>query len=411
MTIYRARWVLPIDVPSIPHGWVAIDEGRITGVGGGRPPGPAEDLGHVVVLPALVNAHTHLELSWLADLVPPASSMAEWIRGVLRFRAHPPGDETARQIAMRRAAEEMYATGTRLVGDVSNTLTSARVLVEAGLGGVLFHELLGFGLAGAAADQAVAEAWAAVDHLRPDLHRRGPSARPLDVSVVAHAPYSCSADLMTRIAAARRAAPIAIHLAESIEELELLRSGGGPFRSLLQDAGVWAREWIVPECDPVTYMHRVGYLQPGLLAVHGVHLRDPEFERLRDAGAILVTCPRSNEWVGAGLPPVARAYATGVPVAIGTDSLASVGSLNLFDELAALRRIAPEVTAASFLESATRVGAAALGFEAEFGTIAPGKRAELLAVEVPRGVTDVEEYLVGGVPPASLRPLSADSHA
>jgi cytosine/adenosine deaminase-related metal-dependent hydrolase len=103
------------------------------------------------------------------------------------------------------------------------------------------------------------------------------------------------------------------------------------------------------------------------------------------------------------MPPVSHFYASGVPVAIGTDSLASVGSLHLFDELAALRRIAPEVSAASLLESATRVGAEALGHGGRYGTIAPGKRPALLEVRLPEGLGDVEEYLVGGIAPDRVR--------
>jgi aminodeoxyfutalosine deaminase len=116
-----------------------------------------------------------------------------------------------------------------------------------------------------------------------------------------------------------------------------------------------------------------------------------------------VTCPRSNVWVGAGLPRLSHFYGCGLPVAIGTDSLASVGSLNMFDELAEARRIAPDVSAAGLLESATRRGAQALGFGSDYGTLAPGKRAELVAVQVPAGVADVEEYLVSGVPASVIR--------
>jgi cytosine/adenosine deaminase-related metal-dependent hydrolase len=188
-----------------------------------------------------------------------------------------------------------------------------------------------------------------------------------------------------------------VHLAESAEEIEFLMTGRGPFRALLEDLGVWNQGWQVPRCNPIEYLTRVGYLHRGCLVVHGVHLDPPALERLRDADAVIVTCPRSNEWVGAGMPPLAHFYASGARVAVGTDSLASVGSLNLFDELAAMRRIAPEVAAASLLDSATRIGADALGRSREFGTIAPGKRAALVAVQVPDGVRDVEECLVGGV--------------
>jgi cytosine/adenosine deaminase-related metal-dependent hydrolase len=134
-----------------------------------------------------------------------------------------------------------------------------------------------------------------------------------------------------------------------------------------------------------------------LLAVHGVRFEDDDLVRLRAAGATVVACPRSNRWTGAGEPPIERFYASGVRVAVGTDSLASVADLSVFNEMAEVRRLAPRVPAAGILESATRAGAAALGFAGELGSLAPGKRAELIAVRLPAGVTDVEEYLVSGV--------------
>ena len=145
-----------------------------------------------------------------------------------------------------------------------------------------------------------------------------------------------------------------------------------------------------------------------LLAIHGVQLTDVELARLAAAGATLVACPRSNVWTGAGAPPIARFYASGVRVAVGTDSLASVDDLNVFSELAAMRAMAPGVPAARLLESATRVGAAALDFGRELGAIAPGMRAELIAVRVPEGVEDVEEYLVGGIRAGDISWLAQD---
>jgi len=139
-----------------------------------------------------------------------------------------------------------------------------------------------------------------------------------------------------------------------------------------------------------------------LLAVHGVQLTDADLARLAAAGATVVTCPRSNRWTGAGTPPIDRFYASGVRVAIGTDSLASVDDLSVFAELAAVRRLGPRVPASRLLDSATRQGAIALGFDADLGSIAPGKRAQLVAVRLPAGVTDVEEYLVSGVPPEDI---------
>jgi cytosine/adenosine deaminase-related metal-dependent hydrolase len=311
--------------------------------------------------------------------------------------------------AVLDAARSMRATGTVLVGDVSNTLTTAGALREADLGGVVFHELIGFSVD--APSDLVRQAWRRVDEWDERLSRASAgsvrTARPpIAFSVVAHAPYSVSPALFGEIARSAREAPLAVHLGESHEEIEFLRSGRGPIRQLLESLGAWTDSWRVPACDPVQYLAGVGYLKPGVMIVHAVHLTDDGLDRLRRAGAVVVTCPRSNEWVGAGPPRLAHFYGAGVPVAVGTDSLASAPSLNMFEEMSEMRRIAPEVAAASILESATRVGARALGLGREYGTISAGKRAALISVEVPAGIADVEEYLVGDVPASSVHPLT-----
>jgi cytosine/adenosine deaminase-related metal-dependent hydrolase len=153
-----------------------------------------------------------------------------------------------------------------------------------------------------------------------------------------------------------------IHLGESPEEVHFLNHGGGPIQAALQALGAWDPRWTPPRCGPVEYLGKFGLLSERLLAVHGVQLSDRELAQLAAAGATLVTCPRSNHWVGAGDPPVARFYESGVRVAVGTDSLASVQDLNVFAEMAAIRRLSSEVPARAILESATRIGAEALGF-------------------------------------------------
>jgi cytosine/adenosine deaminase-related metal-dependent hydrolase len=404
--IITAQWILPIDQPPMRGGWVEVSGATIVGVGRGRPPASAHDLGAVAVLPGLVNAHTHLELSWMAGKVGPASSMADWIAELLQVRRRGPDGGVAEETAaMQRAIRALQASGTVLVGDISNTLASVGPLAAAGLGGVVFHELLGFDVIDAG--PTVRRASAALDDAFAALGRRdGGGQVALGGRVVAHAPYSVSPALFTEIAAAESDWPLTVHVGESVEELEFLRTGEGPMRQMLETLERWAGGWQPPGSDPVAYLDRLGYLQPGMLAVHATHLDVRAIERLRDAGAVVVTCPRSNVWVGSGLPRLSQFYATGVPVAIGTDSLASVATLSVFDELAELRRLAPDVAPGSLLESATRIGAEALGFGRTHGTIAAGKHAALVAVDVPADVTDVEEYLVGGVETAAVRSLS-----
>jgi len=399
-TTFAARWLLPISQPPVEGGWIEVANGVIQRVGSGHAPGRSQDLGNVAIMPGLVNAHTHLELSWMAGMVPAASAMHEWIRAMMHVRRVAAPSNDAVTSAALEAARGAADSGTVLVGDISNSLVTPAVLEAAHLGGVVFHELIGFSAPDPVASvtearERVAEAEAAV----------GNAPIPIEVTLAAHAPYSVSPALFREIAGRHDPGPLTVHLAESPEEIEFLRSGHGPMRAMLEEFGVWSTAWTAPGCDPVEYLHRLGYLQPGMLAVHAVHLRDEALSRLRSADATVVTCPRSNLWVGAGVPRIAHFYAARVPVAIGTDSLASTPSLNMFDELAELRRLAPDVTAASFLESATRIGAEALGFGRSYGTLAPGKQAALISVDIPSGVTDVEEYLVGGVPASAVHRL------
>jgi cytosine/adenosine deaminase-related metal-dependent hydrolase len=230
------------------------------------------------------------------------------------------------------------------------------------------------------------------------------------VSLSAHAPYSVSPRLFAAIRSdldAQGAEVSSVHLGESADEVEFLLRGGGRWPDLLRELGVWNRDWKAPGTSPVEYLSDLGFLDSRVLAVHAVQCSGDDLARLRTMGATIVSCPRSNRWVGIGDPPIEAFYAMGVNVAFGTDSLASVDDLNMFSELAAARRLAPRVPARDLLESATLCGATALGFERRFGSIEPGKDAALIAVSVPDGVADVEEYLVGGIEPGAVQWLDS----
>ena len=389
MTRYRAAWVLPIAQPPIAGGTVTVERDLITAVGL-HAGGDVDDLGNVAILPGLVNAHTHLELSWMRGQVPPNPSMPAWAAALMSLRrtvSHEPEEPIGDAIA------EARRTGTCLVGDVTNTFATFAPLLDSELSARLFRELLGFRVDDPA--PLLEQVSAQIAGLMPIAWLR--------TSVVPHAPYSVSPALLRAIAQESRGRPLSIHLGESAQEVEVLAEGTGEWRALLESLGVWNPSWVAPGCGPVEYLDRLGMVDANLVAVHGVHFTDGELSRLASAGATLVACPRSNRWTGAGDPPVARFYRSGVRVAVGTDSLASVEDLNLFAELAALRRLAPEVPASRLLESATVRGAEALGFGAELGSIERGKRAQLLAVRLPPAVPDVEEYLVSGIEPGDIQ--------
>jgi len=395
--VYRADWVLPIDTPPIRDGWVAIERGCIAGVGSGQTPG-AIDLGRVAILPALVNAHTHLELSYLRGRVPAADRFLDWIGAIMAARRQfsDPRDPAILQAA-RAGIEEARASGTGLVGDVSNTLVTVPLLRDAAMAARVFYELIGFN-----ADDPAGRVLEARGH----IDRTGASEADVRVALAPHAPYSVSPGLFSAIREDLDAHPgdvSSVHLGESLEEVEFIDRGTGGWRDVLTGLGVWTEAWRAPGASSVQYLADLGFLDSRVLAVHAVQCDGDDLSRLRTLGTTVVSCPRSNRYVGVGDPPIEAFYAMGVSVAFGTDSLASVQDLNMFGELAAARRLAPRVSPRHLLESATRSGARALGFGKQFGSIEEGKQAALIAVRLPERADDVEEYLVSGITPEMIQ--------
>jgi len=399
----HARWILPIGAPPLRDGWVAIADQRIVAYGSDAERGESSraqardiDLGNVAILPGLVNAHTHLELSHLRGRVAAGRTFVSWIRALLAARRGDPGPDAPEILAaIDEGIAEAIRCGTAVVGDISNTLATCAPLAASDLDAVVFHEIIGFN-----PDDPIALVNRAATAIRDvTATARGRT------SLAAHAPYSVAPAVLQAITAAVDRDGLAccsVHLAESAEEVQFLRSGDGPWRELLEDLGVWNPAWVAPGVSPVQYLDDQGFLDSRVMAVHGVQMTAADLARLAARRTTLVTCPRSNAYTGAGLPPIEQFYTSGVQVAVGTDSLASTADLNLFSELAMMRTLARGVPASLLLDSATRQGARALGLDVEFGTIAPGKRARLVSVTVPAAVDDVEEYLVSGVDPEQI---------
>ena len=403
MIRYHAAWVVPIEGEPIRDGWVTVDRGRIVALGrrAANDATAGVELGDVALMPGLVNAHTHLELSYLRDQVAPSSSFTAWVRQILqarRQRMQQSLRDPAVLAAIDAAIDESVRCGTAVVGEITNTLhLTFEKLVKSPLAGVVFWELLGFNI-DADFDKLADEAVSELALL--------PATDSMRLSLAAHAPYSVAPLFFRAIKKAVSRMPFvpcSVHLAEGAEEVELLKTGGGPWKTLMQEIGAWNHAWTAPGVGPVKYLDDMGFLDNRLLVVHGVQMSKADLDTLKERGCTLVTCPRSNVHTGAGLPPIADFYEYGVRVAIGTDSLASSPDLNVFAEVATLHALAPSVPAASLLESATIQGARALGFESDYGTIESGKLARLLTVDVPPGTSDVEEYLVSGIHPGQIR--------
>jgi cytosine/adenosine deaminase-related metal-dependent hydrolase len=371
---YRAAFVLPVSSPPIRDGFVAVKAGVVAAVGpvGERPVGSGlseVDLGCAILMPGFVNAHTHLELSHLEGAVSGDRGFVPWIEEQLRLRAERSVDEIPRAII--NAIRDLEARGTVAIADVSNSLAAYEPLRASALHAVVLHEILGFDpeKAGAVFEQTCASR-AAVEG------ESGPETR-VHVEIAAHAPHSVSRPLLELLRKSGRGVR-SIHVAESQSEVDFLRHGDGIWREFL-DRRVGSIPFLAPGLSPIRYLDELGLLTPGLLAVHCIHLDADDARLLAARGAVSVLCPRSNEFLGNGVPPLPLLIENGVRLALGTDSLASAPSLDVLDDARLLARRFTRVPRETLLHAATRGGALALGFD-HLGEIREGSAAAFASV-------------------------------
>ncbi len=369
-----AGWVVPVGAPPIERGAVLIGpDGRLAAIGPDaqvpRPPGvPAEAFADGVVLPGLVNVHTHLELTGLDERVAEQDFPA-WIRHVIALKAQrTPADYLA---AARQGLRDCWAAGVTTVADTGDSGAVLEALAEAGASGVAYHEV--FGPHPAQAEAAEVAAAARLDELR---RFESPRVR---LGLSPHAPYSVSGELYRRVArlAAERQLPLAVHLAESEAESALLGRGSGGF------ADAWrARQIPLPSplgSSPVAWLERHGVLSPRTLCIHVVRVDRGDVARLAGAGAAVAHCPRSNARHGHGEAPLAALLSAGLRVGVGTDSVASVAPLDLMAEARAARALAG-LSAEAALSLVTDAAARALGLGHEIGALRPGLWGDVVVI-------------------------------
>jgi cytosine/adenosine deaminase-related metal-dependent hydrolase len=381
LQLLRAAWVIPINSPPVQGGAVLVKGSRITAVGAHStllrqaPAGTRSvDCGDAAILPALVNAHTHLELTALGNhMALPQPGFPAWLRTLLPLRAAL--SEEQRLQGSLEGHRQLLGNGVAVYGDVTNRLDPDRPTANGFPRGHVFVEVLGFD---GISLQVSLEGLGA-----QDLLTRG--APQQTVSLAAHACYSTSAALIQAAKGWDRehAAPFSIHVAEHPEEMQFLRDGSGFCRELLESLGRWAPGWKAPGESPVAYLNALGVLDERTLLVHAVHLTERDWQMVAERRCRVCFCPRSNASLQVGQPAIETAVALGIPAALGTDSLASNTDLSLFAEAAFVLEHHPGVAPEAIITMATLGGARALQQHADFGSIEAGKRAALLAVQLP----------------------------
>lgn len=397
MRIYCVSHLVPVASAPVAAGAVAVDGGRVVDAGPrdevvARHGDGAEvrDLGRAALIPGLVNAHTHLELSWMQADPPAGDDYAAWLRELLARRD---GEDAATaRAAAERAVESMRARGTVAVADVANGPATAPLLARSGLHAIVFLELLGF--RAAQAEEILERAAGQLESLADDADLAAARDR-VRIELTPHAPHTTSASLLRALAgrSAASAEPMTLHVAESEAESALLRDGSGPFPELYRERGSWDDEWEPPGQSPVEYLDRLGVLSHRTLAVHCVQLGQRDHAILQTRRCTVVTCPRSNRRLGVGTAAIPALMAKGIPVTLGTDSTASAPDVDLFKEMAALREEHPQLKPAAVLRIATLNGAQALGLGDRLGSIEPGKLAELVVVPLAPEQDDPLEAL------------------
>ena len=380
--ILRAKYVMLDSRTVIENGAVAIQGSKIVDIGlyptvGSSGASPTHDLGDAVLMPGLVNAHTHLDLTNSADSIQRVPKFTDWIFQII-------GKRTPSTVgpSVREGVQQSLAGGATTVGDIDGTGGSMQILKDTPIRKVVFFEVLGF--SGEHAAMGLTRLGAYVDS--------PPAPDSLLTSALSpHAPYSTSADIYRQCVASGLS--VCTHIAETEEELEFLSSGTGAFLDYLEAFGISTAEWIPPQLTPVQYMGTLGVLQKDSLLVHCNYLTDADITLLAESGASVVFCPRSHHYFYHTDHPVVQLIESGINVAIGTDSLASNWSLSLLDELKFLARTQPYIRPETLLNMVTCNGAKVLGL-AQVGRLEKDWQADIVVVRIPNDGRPIIEQIL-----------------
>jgi cytosine/adenosine deaminase-related metal-dependent hydrolase len=399
--LLRAQWVVPIDAPPISDGAVVFAEGRIVAVGPARelvksyPDAQLHDYQKALLLPGLVNPHTHLEQSTCTAGDSPGVTFGEWVLS-LKGRAGRGPNESVEDLnarATRRGIEQCIRFGITTIGDISQQMHLTRpILRDSPLRCVSYGEVLGLG----------ARQWK-FDELLPRAIDQTLESDRLRIGLTPHAPYTVDVPGYRRCLEIARQSnlPLATHLAEIPAEQEFMTSHSGDIRRIYDILGEWSDGVATFKGSPIEFARSIGLLDYPTLLAHVNYCDDIEMEMLADGRASVVYCPRTHAYFGHPPHRWREMLARGINVAVGTDSCASSPDLNILDDVRLLRKLAPHVPAQELFEMITIRAARALGMDHEVGSLTVGKRADLVAFDVG-GYEPVEAILGGDALPSAV---------
>ena len=377
---YRAKYVIAESDLILQNAVVYVsDSGRITHIGHWKDLSPDADTdvvdwGSAVIMPGLINAHAHLELTSFHNQLTEFGSFTDWLSQLIN-RRRTWTDEDFLSSA-REGAKLSLASGTTLAGDITSCGLGWKATRGEVLRRVVFEEAIAL-----SPDQADP----VLERLNPLFNQTDPDFL-LVHGISPHAPYSVSPRLYIRAAekARKMGMILATHLAETQSEIQLLRDGTGEFRDFLSAMGVLPPEWTPPGLSPVAYLGNLGVLGPNCLLVHCNYLDPASIETICKTQSSVVYCPRSHEHFGHEKHPIRDLLDQGIKVALGTDSLASNSSLSIIDEMRFLFQKRKDLNPAEIFKAATANAADALNFRGVLGCLKPGYWADMTVVRFPQ---------------------------
>ncbi len=352
--VHHAKWLVVDPWTIVENAYLHIQNGVVVSASSEKPSAneTIKDHGSAALAPALINAHTHLELSALQGKIAVDQGFRNWIKDLIAKR-----DQLNIHVlreGVTAGIKQLVQSGCRVVGDISTLGITQDLLATEPVAGICFSEMLG-----------------SIDNFQENS--RAPSQN-MKAGLAGHAPHTTAPDLLRKIkqVSRQRKTPMSIHVSESEDECLFITTGKGPWADFLKQRGIDFSNWPLGATSPVTYLFDLGILDNQTLAVHLTYATRKDIELLCQHRIPVCLCPRSNHALHDTLPDIEKMLAAGMTPCLGTDSLASTPSLSILDEMAFIAATFQTVSPETIFSMGTINGAQALGFGGKFGRLEPG---------------------------------------